>query len=166
MRNRYEIKGDVTVIYISRKGEVFETTISTSDFDKVNSFPSNWYAVPNKMGSYYIIGKLGEMFILLHRWIFNLPGQFLIDHINHNTLDNTRKNLRVVTITGNNQNRGAGRKSSSGIRGVNWDKEKSKWKVQVGANGKNHHIGYFTDKEEAKEAAIKARKRLLPFSVD
>ena len=38
--------------------------------------------------------------------------------------------------------------------------------MQVGANGENHYIGLFDSKEEAAEAARKARAVLLPYSVE
>jgi hypothetical protein len=56
---------------------------------------------------------------LLHRVIMAAPAGMSVDHINHDTLDNTRANLRVCTHKENQNNRrGAQRNSTTGVRGV------------------------------------------------
>ncbi len=44
-----------------------------------------------------------------------------------------------------------GRKGISGYRGVHWNKYNKKWAVSIWINGKNTHLGYFKDKEEARD---------------
>jgi hypothetical protein len=162
MKNEYEIRGEVTAIYIYGLGERMETIISTSDFDKVNSFPRTWRAeFSKKTKSYYVTGRLGDVRTSLHRWIFNLPDKLVIDHINHDTLNNTRKNLRVVTIAENNQNR---RVNKSGVNNVHWDIRRNKWRATIKINKKTKHIGYFTDIKEAEKAVIEVRNKFsLPI---
>lgn len=69
--------------------------------------------------------------------------------------------LRPVIRKHNQENRAGPRKgSSSGVRGVVWDKSREKWSVQVMHHGKNYNGGRFTDLGDAKTAAIALRNRL------
>jgi len=75
-----------------------------------------------------------------------------VDHINGNGLDNTRPNLRLATTAQNNANSRKRSDNTSGLKGVYWDKRDGKWKAQISVSGKNIHLGYFTDKDEAYAA--------------
>lgn len=86
----------------------------------------------------------------LHRLLMDFPKGLVVDHINHNSLDNRRCNLRIVTDIENKQNR---KDNSSGILGV--DKHKDKWRSQLQVKGKKY-IKYYDTKEEA----INGRKLL------
>lgn len=99
--------------------------------------------------------------LLLHRILLNPCDDQVVDHINHDTLDCRRENLRICTHTENKQNRsGPTRSCKSGVRNVWWDPAQGKWRVVVKANLKRHHIGFFETLEEAGIAAAAARKRL------
>lgn len=174
MKNEYEIRGDVTAIFVSSKkhGE-HEFLIDTNSLNDVSEAVYSWHvSVSNKCATRYARGKSKESNynkqILLHRLIANAPPDKVVDHINHNTLDNRRSNLRLVTISENNQNkRGASRNNRySRIRGVTWNKASGKWIVRVTVNGVLHYIGCYSDIEKAKGAAVEARKRLLPYSFE
>lgn len=101
----------------------------------------------------------------LHRLICETDRHLKVDHINHNTLDNRRENLRAISHSGNIQNiSGARSDSLTGVRGVTFKPKNDKYEVRVGINGKRIHVGYFKTLEEAETAAIKARAKYLPFS--
>ena len=164
----YEIRdGGVVVIFIERKdGCVIETLISTDDFDRVNEFKGKWHASLDKRNnSYYISGhqpkeKGGYEKIKIHRWITRCPKGLEVDHINHNTLDNTRENLRISTHMENMQNLRLSITNKSGHRGVSRRKN-GKWVARVGLRGKRIHIGEFCDLNTAAEAAHQARIELM-----
>ncbi|GIO63557.1 HNH endonuclease [Paenibacillus cineris] len=174
MKNKFEIRGDVTVIFVSsKKHGVHEFLIDTNSLKEVSEAVISWHVVVRNKGTLrYVRGKSKESNyknqILLHRLITKAPADKIVDHINHNTLDNRISNLRVVTQAENMQNRrGAARNNrSSRIRGVTWNKRLKKWQVQVKAGGAAHYFGYYSDLEEAKQAAIKARSKLHPYSVE
>lgn len=88
-----------------------------------------------------------------------------MDHINHNTLDNRKCNLLVVSNGENMQNRrGAAKNSKSGVRGVYWDKKNKRWRAQIGLNGKVIRVGDFVRIEDAKYTVESARRKYMPFS--
>ena len=93
----------------------------------------------------------------LHRLAFlYMTGEFpeVVDHINHNKLDNKFSNLCNGTYTSNSKNMPMSKANNSTVVGVSWDKTRGKWKVQAHVDGKNKMLGRFN----AKEDAIACRK--------
>ncbi|MHB8065882.1 MAG: HNH endonuclease [Ruminiclostridium sp.] len=139
MRNGYEIRGQVTAIFLKRKdGEILETLIDTNELPRAQEFNGSWYAQWNpSTRSYYVCGysKMVQgkrKCELLHRWIMSNPEQMDVDHISHKTLDNKKQNLRCISHQENIQNRkSANKNSKSGIRGVHWDQRSGKWQAQT-----------------------------------
>ena len=140
--------------------------IDITDFEKVDRFPNKWYLnINKKTGAKYVMGFLKKKPFLLHRWIMDAPINMQVDHRNHNTLDNTRSNLRLVTAGENQQNKnGAYKNSKSGVRGVYWSKDKQKWIAQVRINYKTKKLGGFDTIEEAKIVVEKARSNLMEYA--
>lgn len=83
-----------------------------------------------------------------------------IDHLNGVGTDNRPCNLREATTQENRKNQRMQRNNTSGVTGVYWDKSAGKWKAQIGIDGKNKSLGYFTDIDEAAEAYRKAANEL------
>lgn len=165
MKNNYEIRGKITAIKLnsSKYGEK-EALISTKQLERVNRFPYTWYAVfCSHTNSFYVHGRfpLGKgriQTICLHRWITRATKGCIVDHINHETLDNTDRNLRIVTHSENSQNRkGPQSNSTSGYRGVYWDKKYKKWAAGMQISGKKIFLGHFEDIEEANQVVSAAR---------
>lgn len=170
MRNEYEIRGNTTAIFIdsSKYGNI-ETLISTSKLEEVKNFPNSWRAV--KQGnSLYVISHTPRINgkrknISLHRLIMGYPNGFFVDHINHDGLNNTNENLRIVTHAENGQNRkGAASNNKSGIRGVYLDKKTNKWRAHIMINKRGINLGSYDDIHDAEQAAVQARMKYLPFS--
>lgn len=82
-----------------------------------------------------------------------IPPGMVVDHINGDTLDNRRANLRITTDQHNRWNRHrAYRNSSSGIVGVVFRPEMGKWRARISIDGKNRGLGHFDTLEEALAA--------------
>ena len=95
--------------------------------------------------------KIGSM----HRYIMNCPVNMVVDHINHNTLDNRRENLRICTQQQNQMNMSLNNKNTSGYSGV--DKLPSgKWRSRIHINNKEKHLGVFDTYEDAIAARQQA----------
>ncbi len=175
MKNKYRIDGDNAYISVKSKGIDYETVIDASDIKLIDSIDAMWF-ISGKRNSYvtacpYVDSlRKKQKTIYLQRILTNCPESLVVDHINHNTLDNRQINLRVITNAQNLQNRIGANKSNktSGIRGVTWDKQHQKWCAQVGhsENGKLVivRVGLFYDKEDAAKAASDYRRSFMPFS--
>lgn len=88
-----------------------------------------------------------------------------IDHINGDRADNRWCNLREATNSENMQNQRRGHSdSTSGLLGVSWHKNRSKWRAQITANKQTINLGSFSTPEEAHAAYLKAKEELHPFS--
>lgn len=98
--------------------------------------------------------------IWMHRDIMNEPEGLLIDHINHNGLDNRKSNLRTATQWQNARNRRKMKaKTSSRYKGVSWDKQDKRWRVRIRVNSKNKALGCFKDEKEAARAYDRAARK-------
>ncbi len=84
---------------------------------------------------------------------------FVIDHINGNTLDNRRENLRIVSNRKNNQNRYYHR-SGEKLLGASFHKASKLWRARIKINGKEKCLGYFKTKEDSNRRYIQEIKRL------
>ena len=89
----------------------------------------------------------------------NKPMTLILDHINGNTLDNRKNNLRICTNRENTSNRTKlGTNNTSGILGVRFDNRRNKWYADIQYKGKCIFLGYFNIKEDAIKARIDAEK--------
>lgn len=168
MKNRYEIRGDTTVIFIERRnGDKYEVLIDTEDIDRVSHI--KWGVLVLGCGKVYVQGRTpkaeGGKLIYLHRLITNASKGEVVDHQNGNTLDNRKANLLVTNQTGNLQNVSKARKDSrTGVRGVYYYEKKSYYVAYGRLNKRRITIGYFKDIEEARRAREKWEKENHPNS--
>lgn len=88
---------------------------------------------------------------------YNVNNQ--VDHINGNTLDNRKENLRIVTSRQNGLNSSIRKDNTSGVTGVCWDKKKQQWCVRVYENEVAIYLGYFDKFEDAIKARIKGEEK-------
>jgi hypothetical protein len=83
----------------------------------------------------------------------------VVDHIDHNGLNNQKKNLRICTFAENCRNLRSSRHKNSKYKGVHWHKRRKKWAAQISCNNKTYHLGYFTNEIEAAKAYDRAAKK-------
>ena len=98
--NEYDLSKEYGVLIIhSIKHGVFRVLFDKEDYNKIKN--THWNVELDVKGKFYVRnGKRGK----LHRVIMNTPKELVVDHLNHDTLDNRKQNLRNCTITENNQN--------------------------------------------------------------
>lgn len=88
--------------------------------------------------------NLVRKFIPMHRFLMQPPEGMVVDHINHDTLDNRRSNLRVVTPLQNHRNR----RPVKAVGSVT--KLAGKRTKQFQARLRGRYIGSFTTVEEGR----------------
>lgn len=104
-----------------------------------------WYAQRNSTRN----GK--RVKIRLHRLIMGLSADdsITVDHINGDTLDNRRCNLRLATLSENRRNSRKKRASASRYKGIYFDKQKNRWTAAISINGVNKRSKRFKSEEDA-----------------
>jgi len=85
---------------------------------------------------------------LIWFWHYGYMPELGIDHIDQYRSNNRIENLREVSQTCNMRNCKQ-RESTSGIKGIFWDKAINKWAAKIMVNGKTIHLGYHDDLVEA-----------------
>lgn len=156
MKNKYEVKEDHVVIFTKSTEGTQEVLIDKEDLLTLLIENNTWYTRIKKDGTRYVTGgSLG----MLHRFLMDPPSDKVVDHINRNTLDNRRSNLRVVTTLVNNRNKGVYATSKTGYPGVNWDNTRGKWKARIRIEGTERQLGRFDNIEDAIQARKEAEEK-------
>ena len=146
------------IIVHSKKHGDYRFKIDKEDVERCEKL--HWrlsrFKTKSDTGFYCASGDNGKV-TLLHRYIMDTPNNMCVDHINGDTTDNRKINLRNCTKADNNKNLKLGYRNTSGHKGVYFRKNKNnkKWLAAIGVNGKLINLGLF----EHKDDAIKARKR-------
>jgi len=120
--------------------------VDAADYEWLNQY--KWYASCSSVGVYYACRQSGGRHIMMHRQIMDPPEGHVVDHINHNSLNNRRCNLRVCTQAENVRNC-RGRHASSQYKGVRHRRGRNKWQARIGINGRCESIGFFDSEIEA-----------------
>ena len=126
--------------------------VDDEDFAALNKF--TWHYSTGYARSNISVQEGRKKIISMHRIINRTPSGFITDHIDRNTLNNTRKNLRTVTRSQNAFNIKIPKSNTSGHIGVHWHKYAKKWRSYIEVNGRRIHLGLY----ELKKLAIKARE--------
>lgn len=160
MRNKYRVEGDIAYIeVVKRSGESFDILIDALSIGSILEGPSIYL---NSKSSYPVIDyweNNKNKHVYLHRLLTNAGKGEVVDHLNHNVLDNRLCNLKVTTVSNNMNNRaGAAINSKSGIRGISWHKKGNKWMVQTQIEKQYYYIGLFSDIDEARAAMLEFRR--------
>ena len=156
--NKYKIINDFAIIYLDKKdGTSMECKIDLEDLDKVLNFSNKWYSSYRKKidgyyacANYYVEDKnnnLKHKTMYLHRMILNISDRNIrIDHIDYNTLNNTKSNLRVSNAETNSTNRSRINKNNKlGYRNI--CEVGGKLIIQLQVDGKNKVLGKFEFEE-------------------
>lgn len=129
--------------------------VDAEDFDRVNRW--NWHALkPPLSKTFYAvrlhtIAKGTRIVVSMHGFILK-TGNKELDHLNADTLDNRKTNLRKATRSQNCCNRGRRSDSHSKFKGAFFRKNVNKWQSSITIKKKRHYLGQFFTPEEAARA--------------
>ncbi len=149
---RINVGRDYAVMqYMSRAGIVTETLISLEDVNEVAKY--RWSVTTTQQGKSYFKSNKGGY---LHRLIMKPDKKLVVDHINGDTFDNRRHNLRILTSTENNMNRLDS--TVADIAGITLTYN-GKYLVRLRRNKVCLYCETFSTREEAIKARLKVELR-------
>ena len=129
--------------------------IDDEDFDLISQH--RWHYVAGYSCGYAATARpCGKGNLGMHRFLVPCPLGHVVDHINGNSLDNRRCNLRVVTRAQNRQNSRKRVNASSQFKGVSWYKPKRQWHAML----TGQDLGFYDDEAEAARVYDAAAKKL------
>jgi len=136
--------------------------VDDADYEWLNQW--RWHAHFNKYTFYARrrTSKIeGQKLLLMHRLILNAQKGQEIDHRNTKGYDNQRCNLRFCTHTQNVRNKRLSSKGSSRFKGVDWRKDRGKWRANIKAARKPIFLGHFSREIDAAKAYDRKAKELF-----
>lgn len=139
------------------------TLIDNEDFQRISRY--RWHAYYDKtIMSFYARTTLYKkrikknITLSMHRFIMNATPKKIIDHINHNTLDNRKNNLRLCNRKESARNTRK-LKGVSIFKGVCLYKPRMNWRARIRAKEKTIYLGYFNNQKQAALAYDKAARK-------
>lgn len=154
MYRAFNIKGDIAEVPLTQG---YVAIIDADDADYfgqwlwcVDANPPHVYAKRNVK----VDGRVKTIY--LHREILKAPPGVLVDHINLNTLDCRKANLRFATVAENARNK----RPVKPFKGATFHAKLQRWQSQIKLNGKTYYLGLFDTPHEAAAAYAEASKKL------
>ena len=138
--------------------------VDDEDYEELKKY--KWFAQKDhNWNRWYAIRKTRDKnrkrkSIRMHQQITGFKYK-IIDHINHDGIDNRKCNLRACTHSQNKKNSNLYKNNKSGLNGVSWFKTNKKWHAQICKDKTVIHLGYFKNKNDAGRAVDKKAKELF-----
>ena len=133
--------------------------VDDKDFEWLNQW--KWHATKTKYQFYArrtttLAGK--HIAQSMHRLILDAKKGEEVDHMNRNSLDNRRENIKICTRSENNRNRQVF--GGSKHRGVCWNKGSKKWASYLITEDEKFYLGLFKEEKDASDAFNKKYKEI------
>ena len=115
--------------------------VDDADYENLSQY--RWMVYIGRSAFAYAVAQVGGKRTYMHRLLVGVPGK-VVDHINGDTLDNRRANLRAVTAGENARNRNCAAISNTGLVGIH-----RRPKGGFVAKKSQVYLGHFRTAEEA-----------------
>lgn len=127
--------------------------VDDEDFHFLSNF--KWCAVLSN-GNFYALRRIKRSgkwtTIKMHTVLMKTPAGLVVDHVNGNSLDNRRVNMRLCSASDNNRNKKNAPGATSKYRGVHWANAAKKWKASISINNRCHYLGIYASEIDAARA--------------
>ncbi len=150
--NKYDLSGNCGIGYTFTTYEgINYFYFDLEDYDKIKNYC--WSFSNNG----YVYTKSNKKNLFLHRLIMNCPDDKEVDHIHHNTNDNRKENLRIVSRSQNSMNKKP--INSFGINGIYFDKSRNNYYVYIKKDKIKHYLGRYQSFNDALYARREAEEK-------
>lgn len=141
------------ILYNRKQEEIARALIDLEDVDKIINY--RWSLSTKKYA------RCESKKLFLHNLIMNITSEDnknnkFVDHINGNTLDNRKFNLRIISRSENNFNK------HIKVKGYYQDNKTGKYIARIKVNRKNIYLGRFDNIEDAIKARKLAEEKYFP----
>jgi len=119
-----------------------------------------WQCIEPQPGYLYVTAKRDGRNVYLHRLVMGAKKGECVDHINGDTLDNRRANLRLCSHAENMRNRKRSKASKFPYKGIGQRRDGTKYVAIIRCDGKKFQLGTFDSAEAAAMAYDDAAVRL------
>ena len=157
--NRYELNlkdehGLYGIGHCTNTGREFY--FDMDDYDRISKY--TWLEASDHSDYHFVrsSGSGDKTYTPMHSVI---TGEKYCDHIDRNSFNNRKFNLRNATYAENARNRTISKKNNSGFIGVFWANRDDKWCAQITFNKSKKHLGYFINKVDAIKARLQAEAK-------
>lgn len=137
-KNEYVIDGNLAYVKLTNTDQVMVCDADLWEKYKAHS----WSERKGYAGTSH-----NKRTLFFHKLVKECPDGYVIDHINRNTFDNRRENLRVTTPYVNLLNTSVYKNNKCGYKGIK--KRKKGYEVQITVNKKEMYLGYYHSLDEA-----------------
>ena len=156
MLNPFRVVDSLVCMSVNGPDGPMECWFDLADLDLVRTSAWTWYATYHPLAdTHYCLSRhpIAKGYQLLHRIIVQPTFDKVVDHRDHNGLNNLRDNLFCVTRTVNALNRRRASRLAFYRHGA--------WRASFCLDGKQVEIGPFNSEDEARDAANSARNKYL-----
>lgn len=149
--NKYNLTGEYGIGWTNNTNKEFYFDLE--DYDKIKNYC--WYEDDNG----YIVNRLNNETILMHRLILNCKEGEITDHKYRNKYDNRKQYLRKCNTYENSRNISIPTNNSSGVIGVSWIDDRNKWRSRICVNYEQIILGEFDGMIKAIVERLYAEKK-------